>query len=158
MAGPIGSAGHPDFPKSKTVFVYARSNGLYTGAVIQGAKLYARNNVNRNLYGMNALDLLSDPKRIPTMCANCLPADVADFPQTVASIVPPQVIYVQPVPVAVELEPEPQPQPKAAARPPAPPAPTPVIIITEQPPPPVEEPQQPMPQASKRRRAHKMKI
>ncbi|HKQ73900.1 MAG TPA: YSC84-related protein [Blastocatellia bacterium] len=46
--------GHHDFPKPKTVFVYARSRGLFAGVLIDGAKLYARNSVNRALYGKNA--------------------------------------------------------------------------------------------------------
>jgi lipid-binding SYLF domain-containing protein len=159
VIGPVfgarASAGHPDFPKGKTVFVYARSNGAYIGAVVDGAKLYARNNVNRDLYGMNALDLLSDPTRIPTMCAACLPPGVNDFPQAVAASVPPQVIYVQPA-AAPAPEPKPEPKPTAAVAPePEPPTPTPVIIIREEPPAPVEEPK-PVPQP-KGRRAHKMK-
>jgi hypothetical protein len=56
VAGPVlgekGTAGHPEFPKSKTVFVYSRSEGLFTGAVIDDAKLMARDGVNCDLYGM----------------------------------------------------------------------------------------------------------
>jgi len=156
VAGPVfgarASAGHPDFPKSKTVFVYARSKGLFAGAVIDGAKLYARNHVNRDLYGMNALDLLSDPQRIPTMCAACLPQGVSDFPLTVAAAIPSQTPSAQPVAVAA---PQPQPEPPAPQRPM--PTPKPVVDIKEEeiivv----VEQPQKQTPRASKRR-AHKMK-
>jgi len=159
VAGPVfgarAAAGHPDFPKGKTVFVYARSKGLYAGAVIDGAKLYARNHVNRDLYGMNALDLLSDPQRIPSMCASCLPKGVNDFPQTVASGIPVYAPVTQPA-VAAQPKPEPPAAPQRASAPAEKPAPKPVIEITEEEIVVVEE--QPQPQrASKRRRTHKMK-
>jgi lipid-binding SYLF domain-containing protein len=91
VAGPIlgaeGKAGHPKFPRSKTVFVYSRSEGSFAGAVIDGAKLTARNSVNRDLYGTDALDLLSDPSPLPKlsdMCMSCLAPGVSDFPQMTA--------------------------------------------------------------------------
>lgn len=161
VAGPVfgarGSVGHPDFPKGKTVFVYARSKGLFAGAVIDGAKLYARNKVNRDLYSMNARDLLTDPPRLPSMCASCLPQGVADFPQAVAAAIPTRMA-AQPV-VAVVVQPQPQPEtPVAQEAPPEQPAPKRVIEIKEEEVIVVEEqPQKQMPRASKRRRAHKMK-
>jgi hypothetical protein len=108
VAGPVlgekGTAGHPEFPKSKTVFVYSRSEGLFTGAVIDDAKLMARDGVNRDLYGMNAFALLSDPSPLPNMCTACLTPGVSDYPQTVVAAVPTpqpaQVVVAQPQPAA----------------------------------------------------------
>jgi SH3 domain-containing YSC84-like protein 1 len=103
VAGPIleaeGTVGHPEFPKSKTVFIYSRDEGSFAGAVIDDAKLMARDGVNRDLYGMNAFALLSDPSPLPNMCTASLTPVVSDFPQTVA------VPYPQPAQVVV-----PQPQ------------------------------------------------
>jgi lipid-binding SYLF domain-containing protein len=91
VAGPIlgaeGMAGHPEFPKSKTVFVYSRSKESFAGAVIEDARLMARDGVNRDLYGMNAFALLSDPSPLPNMCTACLTPGVSDFPQTVTAAV-----------------------------------------------------------------------
>lgn len=107
LAGPVlggeGTAGHPEFLKSKTVFVYSRGAESYVGAVIDGAKLMARDGVNRDLYGMNAFALLSDPSPLPNMCTACLAPGVSDFQQTVA------VPNPQPAPVIV-APPQPMPQ------------------------------------------------
>jgi lipid-binding SYLF domain-containing protein len=102
VAGPIlgaeGPAGRPAFLKSKTVFVYSRSEGSFEGAVIDDAKLMARDGVNRDLYGMNAFALLSDPSPLPNMCTACLTPGLSDFPQTVAApnLQPAQVVVPQP--------------------------------------------------------------
>jgi lipid-binding SYLF domain-containing protein len=102
VAGPIlgagGPAGRPAFLKSKTVFVYSRNQGSFEGAVIDDAKLMARDGVNRDLYGMNAFALLSDPSPLPNMCTACLTPGQSDFPQTVAvpNPQPAQVIVAQP--------------------------------------------------------------
>jgi lipid-binding SYLF domain-containing protein len=102
VAGPIlgaeGTAIHPEFLKSKTIFVYSRGEGSFAGAVIDDAKLMARDGVNRDLYGMNAFALLSDPSPLPNMCTASLTPVVSDFPQTVAvpNPQPPQVIVAQP--------------------------------------------------------------
>ncbi len=103
MAGPVrgadGTAGHPEFLKSKTVFVYSRVKESLAGAVIDDAKLMARDGVNRDLYGMNAFALLSDPSPLPNMCTASLTAGVSDFPQTVVATPnpqPAQVVVAQP--------------------------------------------------------------
>jgi len=100
VAGPSlgaeGRAGHPKLQRSKTVFVYSRSKGLFAGAVIDGAKLSARNSVNRDLYGADALDLLSDPSPLPKlsdMCLSCLAPGVSDFPQMTVVAFDPQPAY-----------------------------------------------------------------
>lgn len=107
VAGPVlggeGIAGRPEFLKSKTVFVYSRGKESYGGAVIDDAKLMAREGVNRDLYGMNAFALLSDPSPLPNMCTACLTPGVSNFPQTV--VVP----NPQPAP-AVVAPPQPMPQ------------------------------------------------
>jgi len=99
VLGEKGTAGHPDFPKSKTVFVYSRSEGLFTGAIIDDAKLMARDGVNRDFYGMNAFALLSDPSPLPNMCTACLTPGFSEFPQTMAAVPnqqPAQVVVTQP--------------------------------------------------------------
>jgi lipid-binding SYLF domain-containing protein len=102
VAGPVlgaeGTAGHPEFLKSKTVFVYSRGKESLAGAFIDDAKLMARDGVNRDLYGMNAFALLSDPSPLPNMCTACLTPGQSDFPQTVAvpNPQPAQVIVAQP--------------------------------------------------------------
>jgi lipid-binding SYLF domain-containing protein len=104
MAGPVrgaeGTAGHPEFLRSKTVFVYSRGKESFAGAVIDDAKLMARDGVNRDIYGMNAFALLSDPSPLPNMCMACLTPGGSDFPQTVAPAAlnprPPQVVVAQP--------------------------------------------------------------
>jgi lipid-binding SYLF domain-containing protein len=103
VAGPTlgaeGMAGHPEFPKSKTVFVYSRSKESFAGAVIDDARLMARDGVNRDFYGMNAFGLLSDPSPLPNMCTACLEPGVSDFQPTVADAVPsqqPAVVVAQP--------------------------------------------------------------
>jgi len=104
VAGPVlgaeGAAGHPEFLKSKTVFVYSRGKESFAGAVIDDAKLMARDGVNRDLYGMNAFALLSDPSPLPNMCTTCLTPGGSDFPQTVAPAAlnpqPAQVVVAQP--------------------------------------------------------------
>jgi lipid-binding SYLF domain-containing protein len=103
VAGPVlgagGTAGHPEFLKSKTVFVYSRGKESFAGAVIDDAKLMARDGVNRDLYGMNAFALLSDPSPLPNMCTASLTAGVSDFPQTVVATPnpqPAQVVVPQP--------------------------------------------------------------
>src|SRR5262245_5468260 len=100
VLGEKGTAGDPEFPKSKTVFVYSRSERLFTGAVIDDAKLMARDGVNRDFYGMNAFALLSDPSPLPNMCTACLTPGGSDFPQTVSAAVPnpqpAQVVVAQP--------------------------------------------------------------
>jgi lipid-binding SYLF domain-containing protein len=105
VAGPVlgaeGTAGQATFPISKTVFVYSHGKESFAGAVIDDAKLMARDGVNRDFYGMNAFALLSDPSPLPNMCTACLTPGVPDFPQTVAAAVPNQ----QPAQVVV-----PQPQ------------------------------------------------
>jgi lipid-binding SYLF domain-containing protein len=103
VAGPVLGAGdttgHPEFLKSKTVFVYSRGEGSFAGSVIDDAKLMARDGVNRDFYGMNAFALLSDPSPLPNMYDASLTPGFSDFPQTVA------VPYPQPAQVVV-----PQPQ------------------------------------------------
>jgi lipid-binding SYLF domain-containing protein len=99
VLGEKGTAGHPEFPKSKTIFVYSRSEGSFAGAVIDDGKLMPRDGVNRDLYGMNAFALLSDPSPLPTMCVACLAPGVSDFPQTAAADPDPQpaqVVIAQP--------------------------------------------------------------
>jgi lipid-binding SYLF domain-containing protein len=104
VAGPIlgaeGMAGHPEFPKSKTVFVYSRSKESIAGAVIEDARLMARDGVNRDLYGMDAFALLSDPSPLPNMCTACLTPGVSDFPTTVTTAIadtqPASVTVAQP--------------------------------------------------------------
>ena len=103
VAGPVlgaeGTTGHAAFPNSKTVFVYSRGRESLAGAVIDDAKLMARDGVNRDLYGMNAFALLSDPSPLPNMCTACLTPGVSDFPQTVAvapNPQPAQVVVPQP--------------------------------------------------------------
>jgi lipid-binding SYLF domain-containing protein len=103
VAGPVsgaeGTALHRAFPNSKTVFVYSRGKESLAGAVIDDAKLIARDGVNRDLYGMNAFALLSDPSPLPNMCTACLTPGVADFPQTVVAAPnpqPAQVVVPQP--------------------------------------------------------------
>jgi SH3 domain-containing YSC84-like protein 1 len=103
IAGPIlgaeGMAGRLEFMKSKTVFVYSRSKESFTGAVIDDARLTAREGVNRDLYGMNAFALLSDPSPLPNMCTTCLASGVSDSQPTVAGAVPgqqPAVVVAQP--------------------------------------------------------------
>jgi hypothetical protein len=104
MAGPVfgaeGTAVHPEFLKSKTVFVYSRGKESFAGAVIDDAKLMARDAVNRDLYGMNAFALLSDPSPLPNLCTACLAPGGSNFPQTVAAAAPnpqpAQVVVAQP--------------------------------------------------------------
>jgi len=103
VAGPVlgaeGTAGHATYPNSKTVFVYSRGKGSIAGAVIDDAKLMARDGVNRDLYGMNAFGLLSDPSPLPNMCMACLTPGVPDFSQTMAPAPypqPAQVVAPQP--------------------------------------------------------------
>jgi len=103
MAGPVwgaeGTAGHPEFLKSKTVFVYSRGKESLAGAVIDDAKLMARDGVNRDLYGMNAFALLSDPSPLPNMCTACLAPGVPDLSQAVGAVPnqqPAQVVVAQP--------------------------------------------------------------
>ncbi len=102
VAGPVlgaeGTAGHAAFPNSKTVFVYSRGKESFAGAVIDDAKLMARDGVNRDLYGMNAFGLLSDPSPLPNMCTACLTPGVPDLPQTAAAPnpQPAQVVVAQP--------------------------------------------------------------
>jgi len=107
VAGPVlggeGTAGHPEFLKSKTVFVYSRGKESYAGAVIDDVKLMARDGVNRDLYGMNAFALLSDPSPLPNMCTACLTPGGSDFQQTMP------VPNPQPAPVIV-APPQPMPQ------------------------------------------------
>jgi len=105
VAGPVlgdeGTARHPEFLKSKTVFVYSRGKESYAGAVVDDAKLMARDGVNRDLYGMNAFALLSDPSPLPNMCTACLTPGVSDFQQTapVPDPQPAQVVVAQPQPI-----------------------------------------------------------
>jgi lipid-binding SYLF domain-containing protein len=102
VAGPVlgaeGTAGHPEFLKSKTVFVYSRGKESLAGAFIDDAKLMARDGVNRDLYGMNAFALLSDPSPLPNMCTASLTPGVPDFPQAAVAPnpQPAQVIVPQP--------------------------------------------------------------
>jgi lipid-binding SYLF domain-containing protein len=103
VAGPVlgaeGTAGRPEFLKSKTVFVYSRGKESFAGAVIDDAKLMARDGVNRDLYGMNAFALLSDPSPLPNMWPACLAPGVPDFPQVVGAVPnqqPAQVVVAQP--------------------------------------------------------------
>jgi lipid-binding SYLF domain-containing protein len=101
VAGPVlgagRTAGHAELPNSKTVFVYSRSRESFAGAVIDDARLMARDGVNRDLYGMNAFALLSDPSPLPNMCTACLTPGVPDFPQKAAAAnqQPPQVVVPQ---------------------------------------------------------------
>jgi SH3 domain-containing YSC84-like protein 1 len=102
VAGPImeGTAGHPEFSKSKTVFVYSRGKGSLASAVIDGAKLTARDSVNLDLYGADALALLSDPSQLPQppqlsdMCAACLEPGASDLSQTAGAAMARQPAYV----------------------------------------------------------------
>jgi hypothetical protein len=103
VAGPVlgaeGTAGHAAFPNSKTVFIYSRGKESIAGAVIDDAKLMARDGVNRHFYGMNAFALLSDPSPLPNMCTASLTPGVPDLPQTVAVALnpqPAQVVVPQP--------------------------------------------------------------
>ena len=103
VAGPVlgaeGTVGHAASPNSKTVFVYSRGKESFAGVVIDDAKLMARDGVNRDLYGMNAFALLSDPSPLPNMCTASLTPGVSDFPQTVAvapNPQPAQVVVPQP--------------------------------------------------------------
>src|SRR5262245_32134198 len=104
VAGPLwgaeGTAGQAAFPNSKTVFVYSRGKESFAGAIIDDAKLMARDGVNRDLYGMNAFALLSDPSPLPNMCTASMTPGVPDLPQTVAPAVlnpqPAQVVVAQP--------------------------------------------------------------
>jgi lipid-binding SYLF domain-containing protein len=82
LAGPVMEGTSDAFSKSKTVFVYSRGNGSLTGAVIDGVKLTARDSVNLDLYGTDALALLSDPLRLPDTRANNLEPSVSDSRQT----------------------------------------------------------------------------
>jgi lipid-binding SYLF domain-containing protein len=90
MAGPTveGTAGA--FPKSKTVYVYSRAKGLLAGAVIDGAKLTARDSVNLDLYGTDSFALLSDPSQLPDM-PDTSPSDLT---QTVSPAPTPQSPYM----------------------------------------------------------------
>jgi lipid-binding SYLF domain-containing protein len=103
VAGPVlgaeGTAGHAASPNSKTVFVYSRGKESFAGVVIDDAKLMARDGVNRDLYGMNAVALLSDPSPLPNMCTAWLTPGASDFPQTVVAAPnpqPAQVVVPQP--------------------------------------------------------------
>jgi lipid-binding SYLF domain-containing protein len=93
LAGPImeGTAGAG--AKSKTVYVYSRGKGPFAGAVIDGAKLTARDIVNLDLYGADALALLSEPSQLPDMCAACMEPGLSDFPQTAGSTLDQQPTY-----------------------------------------------------------------
>jgi lipid-binding SYLF domain-containing protein len=93
LAGPIMEGPTGAFTKSKTVFVYSRGNGALTGAVIDGVKLTARDSVNLDLYGANALALLSDPLRLPDMCASCLEPSVSDYRQPAGAAIASQQAY-----------------------------------------------------------------
>jgi len=102
VAGPLsgaeGAARHAAFPNSKTVFVYSRGKESLAGAVIDDAKLMARDGVNRDLYGMNAFALLSDPSPLPDMCTACLTPGGSDSPQIAVAPnpQPAQVVVPQP--------------------------------------------------------------
>ena len=103
VAGPLlgaeGTARHAEFPNSKTVFVYSHGKESLAGAVIDDAKLMARDGVNRDLYGMSAFALLSDPSPLPNMWTSCLAPGVPDFPQAVGAVPnqqPAQVVVAQP--------------------------------------------------------------
>jgi len=160
VIGPVfgarAQAGSADFPKSKTVFIYARSKGAFVGAYLDGAKLMARNSVNEEVYGADAEALLSNPARLQTVATTCLAQGLCDLPTTVATNVPNPVPIVQPV---IFAQPQPAPAPAAEAKP-APseqPAPKPVIEVTEETVI-IEEQPQPQPKrATKSRRTHKMK-
>ena len=93
LAGPIieGTAGA--IPKPKMVYVYSRGKGPFAGAVIDGAKLTARDSVNLDLYGADALALLSGPAQPPYMCAACMEPSLSDFPQTAGAVSDPQSAY-----------------------------------------------------------------
>src|SRR5262249_15766437 len=81
------------FPISKTVYVYSRGKGSLAGAVINGAKLTARNSVNIDLYGADALALLSDLLQLPDICSNCLAPSVSDTRQVPGVTLGPQPAY-----------------------------------------------------------------
>jgi SH3 domain-containing YSC84-like protein 1 len=91
LVGPVieGTAGA--IPKSKMVYVYSRGKGPFTGAVIDGAKLTARDSVNLDLYGADALALLSGPSQ--HICATCMEPSLPDFPQTAGAASDPQSAY-----------------------------------------------------------------
>jgi lipid-binding SYLF domain-containing protein len=90
MAGPIieGTAGA--FPKSKTVYVYSRGKGSLAGATIDGVKLTARDSVNLDIYGADALVLLSSQSQLPNMCVTCLDPSLSDFPHPIGVAIAPQ--------------------------------------------------------------------
>jgi hypothetical protein len=77
--------------ESKSLFADHHSGkGALAGAVIDGAKLTARDSVNLDLYGADALALLSDPSQLPNMCAACVDPSLSDFPQTASPALAPQ--------------------------------------------------------------------
>jgi SH3 domain-containing YSC84-like protein 1 len=94
VAGPIIKGSARAFPKSKTVYVYSRGKGSLAGANIDGAKLTARDSVNLDLYGTDALAMLSDPLRLPDMCAACVDPSLSGLPQTVGHALAPQSPYM----------------------------------------------------------------
>jgi lipid-binding SYLF domain-containing protein len=98
LAGPImeGAAGRAGYTKSKTVYVYSRGKASLAGAVINGAKLTARDSVNLDLYGTDALALLSDPLQLPDLCASCLEPSVSDFRPGSGATLAPQPAYTAP--------------------------------------------------------------
>jgi lipid-binding SYLF domain-containing protein len=93
LAGPIieGTAG--PIPKSKMVYVYSRGKGPFAGAVIDGARLTARDSVNLDLYGADALALLSEPSQPPYMRAASMEPSLSDSPPTAGAASNPQSAY-----------------------------------------------------------------
>ncbi|MBO0859021.1 MAG: lipid-binding SYLF domain-containing protein [Chloracidobacterium sp.] len=85
LAGPIIEGTTSAIPKSKMVYVYSRGKGPFTGAVIDGAKLTARDSVNLDLYGANALALLTEPSESPYKRADSTAPGPSDTSQSAAS-------------------------------------------------------------------------
>jgi lipid-binding SYLF domain-containing protein len=160
VAGPVfgakGSISYHAFPKDKTVFAYASTKGLFAGIRIDGARLSPRNSVNQDIYGADAEALMSNPARLQIVATSCLAPGLCDLPTAVAANAP------NPVTPVVFVQPPPQPAAPVAVATPVPaeqPAPKPVIVVVEKEVIVEEQPQpQPKPpQATPRRRVHKMK-
>jgi lipid-binding SYLF domain-containing protein len=96
LAGPIteGTA----FPQSKTVYVYSRARGSLAGAVINGARLTARDSVNLDLYGADALALLSDPLQLADIRANHIAPSVSHSRDLPGAALDPQPAYMPAMP------------------------------------------------------------
>lgn len=74
------SATYTDSPNSKMIYAYSHRSGSLEGAVINDVKLSARDILNRDLYGADAITLLTDPSQLPNMCEGCLSPEISDSP------------------------------------------------------------------------------